>query len=83
MCQTILRGILHETFRSFISHVKYSSFVFSPGTGLKECILSGLKGGGQGRHFSYLVSLTMYIELEVRMIPPNETLDEPDQLNHF
>ena len=42
--------------------------------------IEGREGDGV-RHFSYLVSLTIYIELEGRMIPQNDTLDEADQPN--
>ena len=31
------------------------------------------------RHLALLVSLTMYVELEGRMIPQNDTLDEADR----
>ena len=33
---------------------------------------------GRWVHFTYLVSLTIYIELEGHMIPQNDTLDEAD-----
>ena len=35
------------------------------------------------RHFTYLVSLTMYIELEGRMIPHLKDLDEAERPIHF
>lgn len=51
--------------------------IISPGTRLIEWLWTHSKG--KLRQFALLVSLTMYIELEGRMIPQNDTLDESDR----
>ena len=42
-----------------------------------------MEGAGQEAPFGTLVSLTMYIELEGRMIPHLKDLDEAERSNHF
>ena len=57
--------------------------VFSSGTELKECIWRSRSGRrSRRRHFTYLVSLAIYIDLEGRMMTQNDTLDETERTSH-